>query len=117
MPINKGAIDWSKVKNKPTTISGFGIVDAIANGQTWQNVSGSRALGTTYTNTTGKPILVNIAAGYHSTSWSLNVNGVVVGSNTTVNGYSNSETISAIIPAGGTYTATGLTIAAWAELR
>lgn len=28
-------------------------------GQTWQNVSGSRTAGTSYQNTTGRPILVN----------------------------------------------------------
>jgi hypothetical protein len=33
---------------------------AIGVGQTWQNVTGSRALGTTYTNTSGKPIQVHV---------------------------------------------------------
>jgi len=33
----------------------------IGVGQTWQNVSGSRVRGYTYQNTTGKPIMVNVA--------------------------------------------------------
>jgi len=33
---------------------------ALGVGQTWQNVKGSRALATTYYNTTGKPITVNV---------------------------------------------------------
>jgi hypothetical protein len=30
-------------------------------GQTWQDVTGSRAAGTTYTNSTGKPIFVSVS--------------------------------------------------------
>lgn len=35
----------------------------IGDGQTWQNVTSSRSEGATYTNTTGKPIMVNIRGG------------------------------------------------------
>lgn len=52
----------------PMTLSGTGGVTfndssvqsaaGIGYGQTWQNVTGSRVSGTTYTNSTGKPIMV-----------------------------------------------------------
>ena len=50
-------------------------------GQTWQNVTSSRALGTTYTNSTGKPIQVSVTAelgGVGTSNTHLFVNGGVV---------------------------------------
>ena len=40
----------------------------IGVGQTWQGVLASRALGTTYQNTTGKPIMVNVTLACASTA-------------------------------------------------
>ena len=88
-------------------------------GQTWQNVVGSRVLGTTYYNTTGRPITVYVAVyatGAHAMQ--LTVNGIVLQATgtTTLN-----ASITAIIPSGGNYVATdnGTTpiIDKWAELR
>jgi hypothetical protein len=42
-----------------TTITGA-VGGILCDGQTWQNMTSSRAMGTTYTNSTGKPILVVI---------------------------------------------------------
>lgn len=47
----------------PTLVQGAGgqalaSLSSLGYGQTWQDVTGSRALGTTYYNTTGKPITV-----------------------------------------------------------
>ena len=50
-------------------------------GQTWQNVTSSRALGTTYTNSTGKPIQVSVTVelgGVGTSNTHLFVNGGVV---------------------------------------
>ena len=88
-------------------------------GQTWQNVTGSRTTGTTYTNTTGKPIFVHMVASQSAnTNGLLTVNGVglqstYIGNN--LNGWYCQ--ISSIIPPGGTYVFTGGTVATWAELR
>lgn len=49
-----------------TTWVSQAITSGIGVGQTWQNVSASRANATNYTNTTGKPIMV--AAGIESTN-------------------------------------------------
>lgn len=82
-------------------ISGTGI----GSGQTWQNMSGSRALDTTYTNTTGKPIFVAYQGTYGSgasTYWTVKgVSGLSYISNANTNPQANSSWI--IIPPGATY--------------
>lgn len=90
--------------------------------QTWQ--SPSRAIGTTYTNSTGRPIMVVISCA------SGTVNGFVyltVGSTIVsyanwshnVGSISSGVTLVAIIPNGGTYfvTSSGFGVTYWTELR
>lgn len=88
--------------------------------QSWQNVTGSRAVSTTYTNSTGRPIMV--AIGFVSSSdvkVTLSVNGLpVLGSTST--GYSGDDyaSVSMIIPNGSTYSATtSAGTMTWLELR
>ena len=94
--------------------------------QTWQNVTASRVAGTTYTNSTGKPIEI-MASVTSSTqgpySIDITCNGVVLNSN---NYYSANAgykgTINAIIPNGNTYIVTlggfgSPTLGLWTELR
>jgi hypothetical protein len=101
----------------PSTIQGYGgqalaAMSSLGYGQTWQNVSGSRVAGTTYFNTTGKPITVLISAVF-STSI-VSVNGLQVANPSTTQ--NNSVTI--VVPPGGSYSATNLTAGFyWAELR
>jgi hypothetical protein len=92
--------------------------------QTWQVVSGSRALGTTYTNSTGKPIQVSVTATSGisgSIDPQLTVGGVVVARQYQVppSGFSAVGTVSAIVPTGTAYsaTATGAVSWTWQELR
>jgi hypothetical protein len=99
-----------------TPAGGIGI------GQTWQDVGGSRALGTTYTNSTGKPIMVAV---------SLQVNGAFNFSSATVGGVTVAQfgssdsqntdrnTVSFIVPDSTTYSITGAGagLLTWAELR
>ena len=86
-------------------------------GQTWQNVTGSRAYGVTYTNSTGKPIEVNIvvtvSAGIRAY---LTIDGVSIVSS--VAGYNNvvAVVLQAIIPSGSTYLVIN-TVLQWNELR
>ena len=89
-------------------------------GQTWQDVTASRALGTTYTNTTGKPIqVVMYGAPVSSGNNTLVVDGISISSyitNDTPSGASG--TISGIVPHGSTYSITGsIAISKWSELR
>jgi hypothetical protein len=100
-------------------MSGITQSPPIGVGQTWQNVTASRAINTTYTNTTGKPILVNITSALLvSTNTLITVDGVLVSSaayNSTTVGATFS---SAIVPNNSTYSVASVAaIQLWAELR
>jgi hypothetical protein len=82
-------------------------------GQTWQNVKASRAANVTYTNTTGKPIMVVISETDNNVAATLTVNGVIVCYATT---FSNDVPMSAIVPNNGTYIFNAGFIH-WVELR
>lgn len=107
----------STIRGSDNFDSGWG------NGQTWQSVTGSRASGTTYTNTTGKPIQVSICVVLFTTTAVYNnfyVNGVLVSRPVQDGGAvaASTDTICAIVPNGATYQFTGTsTINSWAELR
>lgn len=92
--------------------------NAIGVGQTWQDVTSSRSMGTTYTNSTGRSIMVNIRVSNTSYGTSvLTVAGLEVGrvSNpTTSNGAE--ATLSAIVPNGVSYSVSGYMVG-WYELR
>lgn len=93
--------------------------NAIGVGQTWQNVSASRASGTTYTNSTGRPIFISIKWFRDDGSLFLTVDGLEIGG-TGVTGGPQYYTLTAIIPSGSTYSAiangSGGTLS-WYELR
>jgi hypothetical protein len=106
------------------TVKGYmtanGRVEGIGVGQTWQNVTASRALGTTYTNTTGKPIMVAITLVQTSQGTSkLVIDSIDNQYITTVS--SGSLSLVAIIKAGSSYSAvnvtSGATLNRWMELR
>lgn len=86
-------------------------------GQTWTNVTSSRVSGTTYTNSTGKPIQVMVSQRGGSSAWSYAyVNGVQISQVTTTTATTAIFPTSFIVPNGHTYSVTG-TIDYWAELR
>ena len=96
-------------------------------GQTWQNVTSSRALGTTYTNSSGKPIQVNAwttanGSPTGNTDITITVSGTAVAFNSSYHGTAAgnwSPFVSAIVPVGATYTVTADTYSSftWMELR
>lgn len=110
----------------PSTIQGVGgqalaARSSLGYGQTWQDVTGSRVLGTTYTNTTGRPIVVSVmmyfASGANNSG--LKVNGAdiqrFIGNN---NAGGIGATVSAVVPNGGTYAVdSSAPITRWVELR
>lgn len=92
-------------------------------GQTWQNVLGSRAKGVTYTNTTGRPIQVNVVIGYQDDDGGLtaSVSGVQVA---ILSGEAPSGSgawtgyVSFIVPNNATYILSGSPpVFVWSELR
>lgn len=96
---------------------------AIGYSQTWQDVTGSRSIGTTYTNSSGKPITVIIAATGNGAN---GLFGITI--NSAVTFYSPSAytsgawtSVSFIVPNGNTYVTTqqgaNVTLYYWMELR
>jgi hypothetical protein len=93
-------------------------------GQTWQDVVGSRALGSDYTNSTGKPIMVSVSitGSPNNGVVSMTVNGVIIGYQgvQSVASAVMTATISAIVPPGAVYRAdnyNGASLNTWVELR
>lgn len=109
----------------PTLVQGqggeaFASMQSLGFGQTEQDLTGSRVLGTTYYNTTSRPILVNVALTTTATNQSavIAVNGVnYVGSSMPNSGLSIAVT--AVVRPGCAYSVpTGsYTIAVWRETR
>lgn len=106
----------------------FDSAQIVGPGQTWQNVIGSRAAGTTYTNTSGKPILWTVTFWNTAGSGNKRMN-MYIGGNLMLSQSSFSSTGDTycsgtlIVPAGSTYwadsTGTGATMSLtmWWELR
>ena len=82
--------------------------------QSWQNVTGSRSLSTTYTNSTSLPIYVSIYCQYQACTGYVNGNPVAISNNSAA--LTNSS-IWFIVPAGATYQVTGTALNNWFELR
>jgi hypothetical protein len=101
-----------------TSVSGLG------SGQSWTNVGGSRSSGTTYTNSTGKPIQVMVATDntgntqYDSGGAAkFYINGSNVGQAFCSNAANIGGLFQAVIPDGSTYSVSANTIRSWWELR
>ena len=110
--------DYNDLDNKPTAST------PIGEGQTWQNVTASRALNTNYTNTTGRPIMISIycSGQPNHCEWELVIDGVSLGHQGVISVASAAmrATMSAIVPAGSVYRANNIlnaTLTSWAELR
>jgi len=110
----------------PSTIQGYGgqalaSMSSIGYGQTWQNLTASRALSTTYYNTTGKPITVSLnvgPTGGSSIQVSLTINGQTPAAFTSTP-TSIYPCVTAIVPPSGVYSATMSSgqLGSWYELR
>ena len=108
----------------PTLVQGAGGQATIAMstfgfGQTWQSVTGSRTSGTTYYNTTGKPIVVSVWADGGAGNVYATVGGVLCA----LQGVNASNIygigLSVVVPTGMSYVVTfsGVNKINWVELR
>lgn len=113
---------WATAPTKVQGAGGNAVVSLAAQGfgagQAWQVLTGSRVSGTTYTNSTGKPIMVRIVGTGSNQQATTTVGGIGIGSNL------NNNTASAVVevyvvPTGLTYSTTfsAGTILSWSELR
>ena len=110
---NGSTLSWTA---SSTIASGIGV------NQTWQNVTASRAFATTYTNDTGKPIMVAVTGSGTVVSGVGYVYMYIDNVEITANGsYGQSAPVNVtlIVPAGSTYKATQLqaSLNKWFELR
>ena len=120
---SEGAVGTTNIADAAVTQAKLATaVIPIGVGQTWQDVTASRALGTTYTNTTGRPIFFMVQVTQNTAG--VGINGFV--SVHSFNGHQdngNSSTGSyvGLVPNGDTYgnisVETGKSIGKWVELR
>ena len=132
-----GSISGLSVGGLPTgVINSTNIVDAtiaqgdlataitpIGVGQTWQSVTGSRAIGTTYTNSTGRTIVVIVSGtgGGANGLWAVTINSAVTYFTPSTYTASVWTACEFIVPSGQTYILTNqgsnATLQNWSELR
>jgi hypothetical protein len=113
-------IDASGNVEFPGIVSADGGPIGLGGGQTWQDVSGSRSSGVTYTNNTGKPIVVRAGSSGGNSTISLTVGGVLADENAYLPSASGTGkiTVMAEVPDGEDYVVTASTaIFLWSELR
>jgi len=111
-------IQAGTITNKFVTPATAGAL-ALGVGQTWQDVTGSRVSGTTYYNTTGKPIQLDVIAtnpGTHS-NFIITINGVSLGS-VYAGAVASHDNRNTIVPNGQSYLlTTSGSFFQWSELR
>jgi hypothetical protein len=109
--VNQGNIS---APNLSGTNTGDQTLSEIGVGQTWQDVTGSRAQNTNYTNSTGKPIFIYIVLeGGIQDLKAITVDGVGVGAEAGTYIRPNQF----IVPNGSVYRVDNATILIWTELR
>src|SRR5690625_2029640 len=101
---SNGDPNWTEWKN----IMPLGV------GQTWQYFSSGRASNTTYTNSTGRPIMVSIVKQSTTKGGAAYVDGNLV---SYLSAADLSLAISFVVPHGSTYRVNGIDAGDWAELR
>ena len=103
-------------KNLSGTNTGDQTLSEIGVGQTWQDLTASRAMDVTYTNSTGKPIFVSIYSPGGTDANALVVDGIVVAKASDSD--ANTTTVYAIVPNNSTYhRPSGSGVDRWTELR
>lgn len=111
----------SNVAINPSNASTIAQSTDLGVGQTWQDVTGGRSVGSTYTNTTGKPIFISIIVNDSGSvhDFTLTIGGVVaVYASDLAGGSPSKQQFSAIVPNNQTYRVQTLNnISYWTELR
>ncbi len=104
----------------PVVVSGEDLkgLGGVGVGQTWVDVKLLRETNTDYTNSTTRPIMVNIAGGSADSEYKIFINDIEVAWSARQSGDSN--TMSVIVPVGSIYrleAVVGTTVGVWSELR
>jgi hypothetical protein len=109
---------WTKCVTDGIWVLASSNVNFFGLPQTWQDMTGSRAFGTNFTNSTGREIKAIVYSATSTVTMSVIVAGVTLVSIATGGGYGNGPLVPFTIPAGATYSvncAGPLTI--WSEER
>lgn len=113
-----------KAINGQSLVGSGDLAVGLGEGQTWQDVTASRSAGVTYTNTAGKPIMVNVigdyggsgttAVDFYVDSSFVNRSGIVASQSA-----GTRVSVTAIVPDGSTYKIESFstTSIGWHELR
>lgn len=109
----------------PATLGAAMSAHVLGMGQTWQNMTASRFSGVSYTNTTGRSILVRVRSEYQpmiASQFQLYVSDSLVDmalAAATPEGQGTVISVGALVPPGAAYALHGFntTIAGWMELR
>jgi hypothetical protein len=123
--INSGTLTADRTDNWPDGNVTFpagtltATTDVIGIGQTWQDVTGSRAHSTSYQNTTGRAILVAISCSTGTDrDFQVSSNGVTWINVATIDNTGSQVPFSVIVPNGWYYMISGsVTLTRWSELR
>ena len=110
----QGKVLKDLAETKLDKTSAFGV------GQTYQDVRGSRATNTTYTNSTGKLIFISIGTfADNHTNLDVVINGVTAGYVDARSGWEGARTTTFPIPVGATYRVNGENgqVNTWTEMR
>jgi hypothetical protein len=94
--------------------------NGVGKSQTWQDVKASRSVGTSYQNTTGNPIYVNIqnSGSIDGESVQVSQNGSTWVTLAVIDADTDATNISFVVPNGHYYRITGTgTVGYWSELR
>jgi len=95
--------------------------DTLGVSQTWQDMSGSRDVGTSYQNSTGRPIMVSVCTRstirYDFQVSTNNSTWVSVGALAGYGNLGDEKSAQVIVPDDHYYKVTGGTLKMWAELR
>ena len=99
----------------------FSGINAIGGTQFWSNVTASRTINTSYTNSTGKPIVVSVIV-YANSSTTISSNVDTINIANTVLTSATKTTIQTIVPNGNTYmiftpNISATSVSSWTELR
>jgi len=115
--VNAASFDTSGNAAFLANVTAAGVdLRPIGVGQSWQDVTSSRAASTNYTNTTGRPIMVSIyPAANNSGGYDFIISGLVINHAYSNTGYGMSG-VMLIVPPAAVYSFTG-PFAYWRELR
>jgi hypothetical protein len=116
MPVTINGTNGITFNNSSTQAQSAGL-GSSATAQTWQDVTASRVNNTTYTNSTGYPIMVAVSTGQTGSAFiNFRVNGLLITQQAVTSGAGGAQT-TVIVPNGATYLSDSNAINTWLELR